>query len=482
MLHARFWAIAAICLTIASPASAQLYDRGTARDGALLSERASPSATACRAACALDNSCAAWTWERAGEQGPEAMCRLQAEAVTARPDNCCISGVSPASSPDGVRQTAALEVGAVEARNTAGRGNDGAGGGMQRPSRDYAPFTRKLTRYSPPAEMDEAEMNVAENTAEVKPRIDTTEITPVKKTAMPAPASENQKPSVRAQSETEAGTAIATAVPVRATQNLPQSATAPAEPAAPGTKGPVLLAASLPAPPVPDSRPAAAFMAAPSRPEPVRTAISQAPDRPVAPEAEMIAAPEPAAPDAAERVTTKDRAADERPAPDPAPSAVARAAMTSAPAAGAAPVSAPEPAGMPALLGGARLLPDAVRPEPDPMISTAGKRRAGRIVLGETVALNFDPTAEDDGASDKTGDNDEEGEPSAQKAGKDDGQDESGSSEEGGEAAALAESGAPEAQGAGRKGYVHPSQRSAHPRYSVQHEYAAPYPDRTASN
>ncbi len=485
MLHAKFWAIAAICLTIASPASAQLYDRGTMRDGALISEQASPSATACRASCALDNSCAAWTWERPGEQGPEAMCRLQAEAVTAKPDNCCISGVSPASNPDGARQVAALDVGAVEARHTVERADGGRDGAMRMPSRQHAPFTRKLTRYAPSPEPAQPAIEMASTAAtlDAEPQIGESPVAPAQELAAVESAEDIDVTAEAAPRAKSAETEMAALESAPTEPAAPEAKLSPVEPVAAEDEGPVLLAADTPAPSLTAPGPDAAFKAAPTRPEPVEDAPS---------EPAFIPAPEPvdALPASAELATTgeADRmeiaaSSRETSAGEPAEAAIAQAALTPAPEPEPAvePTPAPEPAAVsepaPAAgpVRGARLLPDSVRPEPNPMISTADKRRAGEIALGELVALNFDPTANDNDASEKADETDEESEVSGETA------EDADKSEDDAETAELVQSGGAEAQDATRQGYVHPSQRSPHPRYSVQHEYAAPYAGPAAS-
>lgn len=47
----------------------------------------------CATACAGDAQCKAWTWVKAGIQGPSAKCWLKSTVPEPRPSDCCISGV-----------------------------------------------------------------------------------------------------------------------------------------------------------------------------------------------------------------------------------------------------------------------------------------------------------------------------------------------------------------------------------------------------
>ena len=61
-----------------------------------------PDPERCRAACASDNACKAYTYVKPGIKGPEAMCFLKSSNVASNADTCCISGArieSPASPP-----------------------------------------------------------------------------------------------------------------------------------------------------------------------------------------------------------------------------------------------------------------------------------------------------------------------------------------------------------------------------------------------
>jgi hypothetical protein len=52
------------------------------------------NARQCQAACANEAPCKAWTWVKAGVQGPAARCWLKNQVPAARADACCISGVN----------------------------------------------------------------------------------------------------------------------------------------------------------------------------------------------------------------------------------------------------------------------------------------------------------------------------------------------------------------------------------------------------
>jgi hypothetical protein len=54
-----------------------------------------PDPQLCRQACAGDSRCQAYTFVRAGVQGPQAMCYLKDAVPPARSDGCCTSGVKP---------------------------------------------------------------------------------------------------------------------------------------------------------------------------------------------------------------------------------------------------------------------------------------------------------------------------------------------------------------------------------------------------
>jgi len=81
-------------LLAAAPVHAQRFERDTARSGPVIETTAAPSALACRAACDLDDDCAAWSWVRPGVDSAAPACRLQGAVAVAVTDVCCISGVS----------------------------------------------------------------------------------------------------------------------------------------------------------------------------------------------------------------------------------------------------------------------------------------------------------------------------------------------------------------------------------------------------
>jgi hypothetical protein len=47
----------------------------------------------CKSGCESDASCKAWTWVKAGVQGPKARCWLKSAVPPAKPNGCCVSGV-----------------------------------------------------------------------------------------------------------------------------------------------------------------------------------------------------------------------------------------------------------------------------------------------------------------------------------------------------------------------------------------------------
>jgi len=50
------------------------------------------SLEACEAECKKDTRCKAWSYVKAGVQGPQARCYLKDHIPAPRPDTCCISG------------------------------------------------------------------------------------------------------------------------------------------------------------------------------------------------------------------------------------------------------------------------------------------------------------------------------------------------------------------------------------------------------
>jgi hypothetical protein len=50
---------------------------------------------ACEAACFENGDCRAWTYVRAGYQGPVARCWLKSYVPGAQGNPCCVSGVAP---------------------------------------------------------------------------------------------------------------------------------------------------------------------------------------------------------------------------------------------------------------------------------------------------------------------------------------------------------------------------------------------------
>lgn len=110
----------------AAPASAQLHERGVARQGAALATRMGGTAVMCQSACAITGGCSGWNWTRAGVNGPQARCELMAGALQSRPDSCCNSGQSGNPSAP-----VAAGAAAVQANQYAGRSQTPTGPPVQ---------------------------------------------------------------------------------------------------------------------------------------------------------------------------------------------------------------------------------------------------------------------------------------------------------------------------------------------------------------
>lgn len=93
-----FFAILALCLTasLAGPAKAQMLEPDTERPGATYMRgvigMAGPEA--CWQLCAREKNCKAWTWQRPGIAGPQAVCQLKAAVMPGQKSPCCVSGLS----------------------------------------------------------------------------------------------------------------------------------------------------------------------------------------------------------------------------------------------------------------------------------------------------------------------------------------------------------------------------------------------------
>ncbi|MFI5014170.1 MAG: PAN domain-containing protein [Hyphomicrobiales bacterium] len=87
-------AIAGILSLPAAISAAQTFERGVDRPGADYTSfdlRGGPRA--CQAACGRDGQCAAWTYVRAGFQGPLPRCWLKGSVPPATGNGCCVSGI-----------------------------------------------------------------------------------------------------------------------------------------------------------------------------------------------------------------------------------------------------------------------------------------------------------------------------------------------------------------------------------------------------
>ena len=91
-------------LALAGPANAgqtqavatPYLEQGVARWGADFRRFAvsSGNPNECAQACNADGNCRAWTFVKAGIEGPQAQCRLKSAVPYAASDPCCVSGIS----------------------------------------------------------------------------------------------------------------------------------------------------------------------------------------------------------------------------------------------------------------------------------------------------------------------------------------------------------------------------------------------------
>ena len=81
---------------LSSPAFSQLMEANTERAGATYAKSAAGAAgpRQCWSACASDNRCKAWTWERPGIKEPSGVCSLKSSVMPAQTSPCCISGIA----------------------------------------------------------------------------------------------------------------------------------------------------------------------------------------------------------------------------------------------------------------------------------------------------------------------------------------------------------------------------------------------------
>jgi len=68
------------------------YEENTDRPGSDYERYMMDDANPCRAACVVDKRCQAWTFVRAGIQGPTGICYLKRPAPAPVPNACCVSG------------------------------------------------------------------------------------------------------------------------------------------------------------------------------------------------------------------------------------------------------------------------------------------------------------------------------------------------------------------------------------------------------
>jgi hypothetical protein len=88
------FAIIVLVVATASPAAAQLHERGVARTGAVQKTTTGNTAFLCRIACSVEAGCTGWSWTRAGSDEPQARCELLTGPLQSRADNCCDSGLN----------------------------------------------------------------------------------------------------------------------------------------------------------------------------------------------------------------------------------------------------------------------------------------------------------------------------------------------------------------------------------------------------
>jgi hypothetical protein len=91
-------AIVFSCFVLAPTfAFAQTFEPGVDRPGSDFSNFDIPGRGphTCQSACGQNGGCVAWTYVRAGFQGPVARCWLKSSVPEARGNSCCVSGIMP---------------------------------------------------------------------------------------------------------------------------------------------------------------------------------------------------------------------------------------------------------------------------------------------------------------------------------------------------------------------------------------------------
>src|SRR2546423_11941405 len=88
-------ASALVVCALCNPAFAQNegFQPNTDRPGNDFGNFVTADAESCREACRINERCRAWTFVKAGIQGPSARCFLKTPAPAVRANPCCTSGV-----------------------------------------------------------------------------------------------------------------------------------------------------------------------------------------------------------------------------------------------------------------------------------------------------------------------------------------------------------------------------------------------------
>lgn len=91
-----FTGVLFVLLLATSAVQPQMLEQNIERSGATY-QRVSignAGASACWSKCAADPQCKAWTWQRPGIAGTQAICSLKTAVTAARYSPCCVSGIS----------------------------------------------------------------------------------------------------------------------------------------------------------------------------------------------------------------------------------------------------------------------------------------------------------------------------------------------------------------------------------------------------
>ena len=92
--RSRFVFVALFAVLGSGPVLAQSFERNTDRPGAdYTSFDINGGPSSCERACMREYACRAWTYVRAGFQGPGPRCWLKSGVPAAQPSDCCVSGV-----------------------------------------------------------------------------------------------------------------------------------------------------------------------------------------------------------------------------------------------------------------------------------------------------------------------------------------------------------------------------------------------------